>query len=265
MTNDLRCPSCGQLNEAGAAQCAHCNFPLHGTPAAPGGSAPSERPAPGSSERPQPVEISMRRIRPIRPRRPGGPDQALQLQLWLVLGGLSVLIVLWTAYQGFRKNNAAAPVEGASEQQQHDADVARGEVQRDSTNVNAQVALANVLYDTANWPEAIIHYKSALRLDPTRVTSIVDMGVCYYNLSNGSAAESLFTRALELDPNQPVALFNLGVVAESRNQLEPALQFYHRALRAGPPSNMADALTQATKRVMGKLGKKAPALDSTGR
>ncbi|HTR97330.1 MAG TPA: tetratricopeptide repeat protein [Candidatus Acidoferrales bacterium] len=254
MTNDLRCPSCGRSNDPAAEQCSQCNFPLHGTPPA----RASE-----DTERAQPVEISMRRIRPIRPRRPGGPDQALQLQLWLVLGGVSVLIVLWTAYQGFLKNNAVPALEGATAEQQRAADMARAEVERDSTNVNAQVALANVLYDTANWPEAIVHYRSALRLDPARVSSMVDLGVCYYNLSDVATAESLFTKALALDPKQPVALFNLGIVAENRGELEAALRYYHRALDAGTPASMGDALATALKRVMTKLGRKAPPLDSS--
>ena len=265
MTHDPRCPSCGHVNAADVSNCEHCNFPLRES--APG-STPSAAPAGESATAPErastpepPVEISMARIRPIRPRRPMGPQQALQLQLWLVLGGLAVLAVLYTAYQGFQKNNAGAPpIAGAQADQQKAADMARAEIDRDSTNVNAQVALANVLYDTANWPEAIIHYKSALRLDSTRVTTIVDMGVCYYNLSQGEEAEALFKKALTLDPNQPVALFNLGIVSEQRGELQKSLDFYHRAMRAGAPDNMAQALNESMKRVMQKLGKTAPAI-----
>ncbi len=258
MTRELTCPSCGHTNAADATNCEQCNFPLREGAATP--------PTTGGPGRPEPpVEISMRRIRPIRPRRPSGPQQQLQLQLWLILGSLAVLAVLWTAYQGFRRNNAQEPVvEGAQADQQKAADMARAEIARDSTNVNAQVALANVLFDTANWPEAIVHYKSALRLDSTRVTTLVDLGVCYFNLSQSTVAESLFQKALTIDPNQPVALFNLGIVAENREQYQQALDYYHRAMRAGPPESAAQALNAAMKRVMDRLGKKAPPIDVGG-
>lgn len=269
MTHDPRCPSCGHVNQVEAAECSQCHFPLRELDAAsaPAASAPS--PAPAREKQPEapatteekPVEISMQRIRPIRPRRPTGREQTLQLQLWLILGSLAVAAVLWTAWQGFQKNNAAQqPVEGATTDQQHAADVARAAVASDSTNINAQIALADVLYDTANWSEAIIHYRSALRLDPSRVTTIVDMGVCYYNLAQNEEAESLFKQALKLDPDQPIALFNLGVVAEGREEWPKALDYYHHALRVSPNSKMGEALSAAVQRVMQKMGKTAPAL-----
>ncbi len=261
MAHELRCPSCGHPNTAGASICSQCNFPLRdGAPApiepGPGGSVPEAMP-----------EIDIRRMRPIRPRRPADAQQQLQTQLVVVLGGMAVVIgILWVAWQGFQRNNAPAPapVEGANARQLADIDLARNQIKADSTNINAQIALANVLYDTANWPEAIIRYKSALRLDPTRVTTVVDMGVCYYNLSDVPAAETLFTRALAMDPRQPTALYNLGIVAENRGELDKALEFYHGAMQADPPQGMDEALNVAIKRVMDRLGRKAPALGSQG-
>jgi tetratricopeptide (TPR) repeat protein len=261
MAHELRCPSCGHQNTAEASTCSQCNFPL--LEAAP---APAE-PGRGASAPEAMPEIDIRRIRPIRPRRPADPQQQLQVQLVVVLGGLAVVIaILSVAWQGFQKNNTPAPaaVEGANPQQLADINLARNQLKSDSTNINAQIALANVLYDTANWPEAIIHYKSALRLDPTRVTTVVDMGVCYYNLSDVASAETLFTRALTMDPRQPIALYNLGIVAENRGELDKALKFYHGAMQSDPPPGMGDGLNAAIKRVMDRLGKKAPAAEGQG-
>ena len=251
MTDPQRCPSCGLDNEPGAAACAHCNFPLREGAATPSAAGPAGKPASAASAPDDLPAIDIRRIRPIRPRRPGGREQVLQTQLMVGLGGLAVVItILWVAWQGFHKNNPAEQqVEGANAEQEQAALLARGEIQRDSTNVNAQIALANVLYDTANWSEAIIHYRSALRLDPTRVTTVVDLGVCYYNLSDTPVAESLFTQALAMDPRQPVALFNLGIVNESRNEFAKALDFFHRAQVSGPPPGMDQALQAAIQRI----------------
>jgi len=263
MTHESRCPSCGHANEAAAAICSNCNFPLRdGPPAPPPAEAQDAPPAaavhpPGTKGAPA---AEMRRIRPVRPRRPGGADQALQTQLIVGLGGAAVVMaILWVAWQGFHKNNAPpAPVEGANPEQMQAANLARAQLARDSTNVNAQIALANVLYDTANWTEAIVHYKSALRLDPTRVTTVVDMGVCYYNLSDAKTAETLFTEALKMDPRQPVALFNLGIVSESRGEASAALDYFQRALKSNPPPGMEQALNESITRINAKLKGAAP-------
>jgi len=268
MSDDVRCPSCGHMNESHATACARCNFPLH--PAEP--SAPTPPPPPKPAERPAPAphaeaeepavrgfDPNIRRVRPIRPRPPRGPQQGLQMQLWVVLGSMAVLLILFTAFNGFKQSNPPPPVAGAQEEQQHVADMARSELAKDSTNVNARIALANILYDTGNWSEAIIHYRSAMRTDPDRIETIVDLGVCYYNLSKPDEAMELFQRALALDSKHPIALFNLGIVTEGQNKLEESLRYYNRALAANPPEGMAPALQAAVQRVSGKLGRPAPA------
>ena len=130
MSLDPRCPGCGHVNDADASACSQCNFPLGELQAAvPGevaaglaGPSPAVAPAPG----PDPA---VRPFRPIRPRRPRPPHETQQAQLWLWLGGIAALIavtmLLLTAFQGFRKNNRPAPVEGAKEAQQQAAEQAR--------------------------------------------------------------------------------------------------------------------------------------------
>ena len=271
MAHEIACPSCGRTNPVEALECANCNFPLAHAPelVAASTSESATAPAQPSADAPSASalerEIALRSLRPIRPRRPGGPDQKLQMQLWLVLGGLSVLFILYTAVDGFKKNaKPQVQVEGAKEDQQHAADLARKALEADSTNLQARIALADVLYDTANWSEAVIHYKSAIRQDPNRVTSYVDMGVCYYNLSRMDDAVGLFKKALTLDPKQPVALFNLGIVAESRSEFDAALKYYHQAMQANPPDQMGQVLIEAIQRIMKKQGKQAPPLPGVG-
>jgi cytochrome c-type biogenesis protein CcmH/NrfG len=268
MSKDSRCPSCGHMNETQATECVQCNFPLHPElgavtppPAAPAEPvAPAEPAAPAASAGPAPraFDPSIRRVRPIRPRPPKAPQQQLQVQLWSVLGGMAIMLVLFTAYQGFKQNNTKpAVVEGAQQDQQHVADMARAELAKDSTNVNARIALANLLYDTGNWSEAIVHYKSALRTDPQRIETIVDLGVCYYNLSASDEAYALFQSALKLDPNHAITLFNLGIVTEGQNKLAEAQSYYERAQAANPPEGMREQLVQAVQRV--KARRQGPA------
>jgi tetratricopeptide (TPR) repeat protein len=246
--------------ESGAAESA----PTDATTAEPAGeptpAAESTLVAPNEPEPGAPVRGFSPGPRPLRPRRPR-PEamQPIQMQLWLFAGAAVVMGIVYFAAQGFWHSNAV-PVVGAQPQQQQRADLARTALERDSTNLAARIELANVLYDTGNWSEAIIHYRSAERLDPKRATTSVDLGVCYYNLGQFAAAESLFQHALSLDAHQVFALFNLGIVAESQKRWDAALDYFHRAMRAGPPDAMKAPLEEHLQAVMAKTGKVPPPL-----
>lgn len=244
MPETIRCPSCGAENAPDAASCAQCNFPLAGATTA---AEPEFKFDPGP--------------RPVRRRRER-PDamQPIQMQIWLFAGIAVILGIVYFAAQGFWKSNVK-PVDGANAQQEQRADAARAVLAKDSTNLMARIELANVLYDTGNWSEAIVHYKSAERLDPNRATTVVDMGVCYYNLGRFAEAESLFQHALVLDPQQPVAMFNLGIIAESQGNWSEALVQYHRAMQANPPPEMRQILQQRIQEAMTKTGAKPPPLN----
>jgi cytochrome c-type biogenesis protein CcmH/NrfG len=262
MSDGITCPDCGSANPPGSVACAKCNFPL--VPTSAGAAAPAEAPAP------KPAAAEARAFdpgpRPVRRRRERpNAMEPVQMQLWLITGVAVVLGIVYFAAQGFWKSNVK-PVEGAKPEQQQEADQARSVLAKDSTNLAARIELANVLYDTGNWSEAIIHYRAAVRLDPKRPTTLVDMGVCYYNLSQFAAAESLFQQALLLDPMQPVALFNLGIVAQRRGDHQAALQYFHRSMETSPPEEMRQPLMEAMQKSMDALGKKAPPIpEASGR
>lgn len=246
MSDAVRCPDCGHENPAGSASCSHCNYPLQ-EPAFGAG-------APGPAE----PEIVIRRpVRAPRPRPVANPNA---LFLWMALGAVAAVLLVWQAMDGFKKNNAV-PVEGATAEQQRLADSLRAVITRDSTNVDATVEYADVLYDTANWPQAARYYARAIARDSSRVTAIVDMGVCYYNQGETAHAESLFQLALVHRPGHPVALFNLGIVNERMGENDTALKYFHRALEADPPEPMRPEIVKHMQQILEKTGRKAPPLD----
>ena len=266
MSETVTCPGCGTANPAGAQQCRNCNFPLGDAPrpaAAPPEAAPEEHATTSSDDSTkagEPSEMPVALQRPQRPRRVR-PDamQPVQMQIWLFVGIAIVLGLVYFAAQGFWTTHVT-PVEGASHTEQQRADLARRAIEKDTTNVAARIELANVLYDTGNWSEAIVQYRSAERLDPHRSTTVVDMGVCYYNLSAFATAESLFTHALAIDPQQIFALFNLGIVAESRADWNAAVDYFHRVMELNPPEGMRPIVEQHLQAAMEKTGRKAPPL-----
>ena len=276
MSDTIQCPDCGHRNPPGSASCEQCHYPLiegaePGTVPLPpdprasarageGGGA-AERPAPAGEAPASPAGASaaIPPLRPTRPRRPR-PQGNVALSLWLGVGSFLALLLVLIAVQANLERHDPQ-VEGSSEDQQKAANTFRAALERDSTDTRARVGLADILFDTGNWSEAIIHYRSAVRQDSSLITAIVDQGVCYYNLSHPEEAERLFRLALSRDPHQPFALFNLGIVHERRGEARTALEFFHRALQTSPPENMKPALMEAMQRVAQTSGREAPPLD----
>ena len=257
MSDTIRCPDCGHQNPPGSASCSNCNFPLATSEpvSARGGEPAMSRPAEPAAS---PVLIP----RPLRRPRPPRP-QPQALSVWLMVAVVIAVAVLLVGVRGFHQSNFA-PIEGAKENQQKAADAFRAALARDSTDLQAHIGLADVLYDTGNWSDAIIHYRAALARDSTRANTLVDLGVCYYSLGDPDQAEKLFQLALRRDPHQPVALFNLGIVSERRGDNRAALQYLHRALESAPPDNMRQPLIEAMQRVQKALGVTAPPMPEGG-
>ena len=267
MTETIQCPDCGHRNPAGSTWCERCHYPL--VEGAAPGSVPPPPAAdagpthatdkPGASDPPPSAPAP---LPPFRPRRPR-PRANVSLPLMLGVGSFLALILVLIAVQANLERNDP-PVEGSNTDQQKAADGFRAALEKDSTDTRARVGLADILFDTGNWAEAIVHYRSAVRNDSSLVTAIVDQGVCYYNLSQPEEAERLFNLALSRDPHQPFALFNLGIVHERRGDTSTALEYFHRALQSAPPENMKPALMEAMQRVAQRSGKQAPPLDAPG-
>jgi hypothetical protein len=268
MPDTLRCPDCGRDNPAGAESCEHCGFPLReaapvpsapSTPAGPPPEAPPPPAAPPSAAASSGPAVDRSLMRPFRPRRPRPQGSTIALQLWLVFGTFCALVVIGIAFQA-NIERARQPVEGSSAAQQQEAGQLQERLEKDSTDVEARVRLGDIYYDTGNWPDAIVQYRAAARMDSTLSNVLVDLGVAYYNLGSGAEAERHFLLALKRDPHHPVALFNLGIVNEARNEPKAALEFYHRALQSNPPDKMREPLLEAMGRVQAKLGSTAPPL-----
>jgi len=262
MSENLRCPGCGRDNDPGVHECVYCGFPLVDapgvtptTPASPPSDAGAVPVGPGPSAA-APVVIP----RPRRPRRTR-PDNT-PVTLWLVFGTIAALVVVWVALKS-NFDKPKPPVDGATPMQQASADSLLAVVQRDTTSIDARNQLADVLYDTGNWSDAIIHYRAVVRMDSSRVPAIVDMGVCYFNLSDTPHAEELFLTAVAKDPHQSVALFNLGILYESRKDWKSALKYYHEAMQSNPPPSMQQTLQDHMMAAMKAVGTTAPPLPET--
>jgi len=248
MSDTIHCPDCGHENPPGFDACAACGFPLTDAGARAAPASPGTEATPAESAEPR-IYIRRPRPRPIR-----SSQQATAL--WLVFGSFAVVLLIVVAVRS-NLERAHQPVEGSTPAQQFNADSLFDALQKDSTDVAARVRLGDIFYDTGNWPDAIIHYRAAMRMDSSQVTALVDLGVCYYNLGHTEDAERHFMLALNRDAEQPVALFNLGIVYERKKQHRLALEYYHRSLRTEPPEPIKQAIMEAMGRIQRELGLEA--------
>ena len=247
MPEIIRCPDCGHENPAGSTSCGRCNFPLE------------ERAPAGADRETEPAIVIPRPVRRQR-ERPGPAVNPMSLSLWLFFGVVMAAALIWTAFTSFQKNNAP-PVEGASAAQQREADSLRTVLRRDSTDVGANVEYGNLLYDTANWAQAVVHYGRALERDSSLTGVMVDLGVCYYNMGRPDRAGELFQLALRREPDKPQALYGMGMVREAGGDVDGALRYYHRAMDAAPTQEMKDGVARQMQQLIQKSGRKAPPLE----
>jgi len=248
MTDTIHCPDCGHVNPAGSTSCEACNYPF----TAPAPSRPAGAEGGATPAMPPP------RRRPPRARPMPKQSMGLWVGFAVILAGVLIYIGVTSVRN---RNQPAPPVEGSSVSQQEAADRFRHALEHDSTDVEARLGLADVLFDTGNWDEAIVNYDKVLAVDSSRVGAIVDLGVCYYNTGRTAQAENLFELALKREPHHPVALFNLGIVNEQRKNYDASLRYFHQLLESGPPESMREPVLQAMQRVLQASGRPAPPLE----
>lgn len=74
-------------------------------------------------------------------------------------------------------------------------------VELEPANVQARWRLAALLYDQAQFQEAVIHFRVAVELDPNDASSFQMLGSALQELGRHEAALEAWTRAAKLEPN----------------------------------------------------------------
>jgi len=110
----------------------------------------------------------------------------------------------------------------------------------------SQVALANILL-VDNVPQAIEHYRQAIKLNPDHSIAHNNLGTALIVLNDLNGAEKEFSEALRVDPYYAEAYVNLGVVKAKKGKLAEAVEYWERAAKLSPETtqvhnNLAIAL-----------------------
>lgn len=110
--------------------------------------------------------------------------------------------------------------------------------ERDASDSETRVQLANLYFDSEKYPEAVRWYEAALKIDPKNVNASTDLGIAYYYSNQADRALAQFERSLAVDPNHSKTLLNMGIVrAFAKEDVRGATAAWQRALDVAVPGS----------------------------
>jgi tetratricopeptide (TPR) repeat protein len=119
------------------------------------------------------------------------------------------------------------------------AEVYRGILQSDRTNVDVLCLLGSATIGLGQLDEAIGHLQEAQRLNPTHAATYDNLGIALVKLDRLDEAVEFFQQALQFDSNNVDTYLNLGIALTKQGKLSDAELIYERAIRRWPGSAIA--------------------------
>lgn len=159
-----------------------------------------------------------------------------------VLGSQSVPGVSPAAPQVVAQQPSSGPT-GAAEPTPPPLDEARAAAliataERNASDSETRVQLANMYFDSAKYDEAVRWYEAALRIDPRNVNASTDLGIAYYYSNQADRALAQFDKSLAVDPRHSKTLLNMGIVrAFAKEDVAGATAAWQRALDVATPGS----------------------------
>ncbi|MFT4678915.1 MAG: cytochrome c-type biogenesis protein CcmH/NrfG [Litorivivens sp.] len=124
--------------------------------------------------------------------------------------------------------NGSNPMEGVKE--------LLAMVEKDSTNVEAQLYLARFAVQSGQYDKALARYQTITRVAPESIDGWWELASLYFETGKSAEAEPLFGKVLELDPESTNALFFQGKCVELNGDTARALELYEAFLPYAPDS-----------------------------
>ena len=112
-------------------------------------------------------------------------------------------------------------------------------------NADLLANIANVYYDTQQYPTAIDYYQRSLTVEPANSDVRTDMATAYWYMGEADTAIREFNKALSYQPNKANTLFNLGVVKwQGKMDVKGAVAAWQELLDAHPNYENRDKVLQ---------------------
>jgi len=112
----------------------------------------------------------------------------------------------------------------------------------DPTNVEANIGMGNLMFDSGKWDKAIEHYTAALDKDPANADARVDRAIAYHTLGQNDKALVEMKKVTKEKPDHKNAWLNLGVVAGAMGDRKTNIEAWERYLTLEPTGPHSDAI-----------------------
>ena len=120
---------------------------------------------------------------------------------------------------------------------------------RDPSNLEANIGMGNLLFDSGQWERAVQHYAKALEKNPKNGDVRVDMAIAHHNLGQNDLAVAELTRVTKELPEHRNAWLNLGVVSATVGDKATAIRAWERYLVLEPNGTHSAAIKEELARL----------------
>jgi len=111
-------------------------------------------------------------------------------------------------------------------------------------DLEANVGLGNLEFDSGQWENAIKYYSRALAIDPKNPDVRVDRAIAYHSSGRNDLAKSELLRVTREVPQHKNAWLNLGVVARETGDGAGAARAWERYLELDPNGEHSATIRQ---------------------
>lgn len=120
---------------------------------------------------------------------------------------------------------------------------------RDPANLEANIGMGNLLFDSGQWERAVQHYTRALEKSPKNGDVRVDMAIAQHNLGRNDIALTELKRVTKELPEHRNAWLNLGVVSATVGDNATAIKAWERYLVLEPNGSHSAAIREELSRL----------------
>ncbi len=115
---------------------------------------------------------------------------------------------------------------------------------RNPNDLQANIGLGNLEFDSSQWLKAIEYYSRALTIDPKNADVRVDRAIAYHSSGQNDEARKELQRVTREQPNHKNAWLNLGVVMRETGDRAGALRAWEKYLELDPQGDHAAGVRQ---------------------
>ena len=112
----------------------------------------------------------------------------------------------------------------------------------DPKNVEANVGMGNMMFDSGKWDKAIEYYSTALESEPKNADVRVDRAIAYHSIGQDTQALEDLKRVTREQPTHKNAWLNLGVVAGAMGDNKTNIAAWEQYLKLDPSGQHSDAI-----------------------